>query len=274
MRSPAAGLPRGKALLRFEERPQAGDLGFRGIGPPALGLGPLALGLLGGRDQPSVAVVEPEPGRVEPVALALPATQPEVQLAAPQPAARIWLQVLVGAFVQPEPFELLGLRIVEEVLGSAEDTLVEPLLGRAVDARGRLGQELDDEVRVAPVLLPDDPGFAIQLAGDAGDEEDVRAAKPVLLRRSLARDSPRLLEAVVEEHVAADEEVLPPAFGHGLADDVDEEGHLDAVPVAVQGFPVGVDELGRWLLDRFDRPLAHDGTSGGLGPPWGIVADS
>src|SRR5437588_11414791 len=77
-RSPAAGLPRGKALLRFEERPQAGDLGFRGIGPPALGFGPLSVGLLGGRDEPPVAVVEAVPARVEPVAVSLPASQPAV----------------------------------------------------------------------------------------------------------------------------------------------------------------------------------------------------
>jgi hypothetical protein len=34
--------------------PQAGDLGFRGLRPPALLFGPLALCFLGGRDQAAV----------------------------------------------------------------------------------------------------------------------------------------------------------------------------------------------------------------------------
>src|SRR5690349_176812 len=111
-----------------------------------------------------------------------------------------------------------------------EDAGVEILLDRAVDLRGLGGQELDDEIGEAVSFLPGHPGIALDSPFDAADVEDVRASEI----RAAGGDVAGLLVRVVDEHVAAREEISVPTLAHRLKDQVDQEVHLDDVPVALQ----------------------------------------
>jgi hypothetical protein len=73
----------------------------------------------------------------------------------------------------------------------------------------------------------------------------------------IGRDLPRLLVGEVDEHVGPDEEVGPLPLGHGPAGQLDEQAHLDAVPVGIQAVSVVVDELEGQGREGREGWLAH-----------------
>ena len=80
--------------------------------------------------------------------------------------------------------------------------------------------------------MPNDPTFPHGIARHTFDDEEIRAAKiPVA----------DMLQIVVDEHVAAGEEIvsIPPEILHR----VDQYIHGAAVPVRFQGNPIVVREV-------------------------------
>src|SRR5947199_6980915 len=168
-----------------------------------------------------------------------PQAELQSELCAPEPPLSVGRQGLIAIPLEPEAVEPPGAGLEEEVLWRAEGARIEVLLDRPVDLRGRRREELDDDVGHAAALLPGDPGLALARPLDAADIEDVRAAEV----GAAGGDVAGLLVGVVDEHVAAGKEVLAAALGHHLMDQVDEQVHLDDVPVGLQGLPVAGHEL-------------------------------
>src|SRR5436305_6484386 len=266
----------------FQRGPQTSDLCLRrfgalafclgalefGLGALEFGLGALEFGLgalafrlgvlLGCRYQGPVGTEEPDPVGRTSVHDTMPDAEGHPELLAPEPSVLVGRDRLVEPVRQTQPFHLPGLRVAQEVLRRAEDPGVEvPLLG-AVLLRGGGREQLDDEVRQPPSLLPGDPDLALAVRVDAAQPEDVRSTKgpPRQSLRHLLRDRPCLLHGVVHEHVAAGIEVGPSAFRHDLPDQLPQQRILQSMPLGLQRLSVVVDELEGQRRER-DGWLAH-----------------
>ena len=108
-----------------------------------------------------------------------------------EPPLFIWGALFVLGCAQVVAGELLREGIVQVILASAEDPLVQGFLVTFIHRAGAVREQLDNKVGKTHPLLPDDPTLALSIVYIQYQKE-VRSTK-----------APLVLRIVVDEHVAA-----------------------------------------------------------------------